>query len=730
MFKNLKLGQKLIFGFAAVIAIAVILAVVGINGIKTMSALGKNVADEKLPSVNSLQIMKEAQTNVRLSYIGLTNPRFSMEMRNRFYKNSDDALVRYNDARKIYDALQKSPEEAEVWKEFQPAWDAWMDEANTLFKMAQERDKMLAAGLSGNDPRVIANETQFQEGVVASVKNFDKAKGALNQAITMNINAASASAKTLAATDINTNRLMIIALILGVIIAFGLAIFFVNNISGIIRNLMNETIKLVDAAIGGKLAARADLKLIDSEFRPILDGFNQTLDAVIGPLNISAEYMDRISKGDIPQKITDNYNGDFNEIKNNLNNCINALNGLVAETTMLAKAADAGDLKTRGNAGKFEGSYKAIIQGMNDTLSAIVVPMVAVDDCLREMAKGNMDVWVNGDYKGDLLLIRNALNGTSSSINDILSSVTIAIEQVTSGSGQVSSSSQALAQSSNEAASSLEEITASIQELNSQTKQNADNAAQGNTLALNARGSAEKGAMQMKQMDKAMKEISESSASVSRIMKVIDEIAFQTNLLALNAAVEAARAGKHGKGFTVVAEEVRNLAQRSAKAAKETAELIEGSIKKTEVGTKIAEETSKSLEEIVIGATKVTDLIGEIASASKEQTLGLNQVGQGLGQLDQVTQQNSASAEESASASEELSSQALQLKQMISRFKLSKQSMANVAMASANTTGTVHNRHNAPAMVVAAGRKDGNGSRLKTAPGQIISLDDGGFDKF
>ncbi|WP_088189482.1 methyl-accepting chemotaxis protein [Desulfosporosinus sp. FKA] len=280
------------------------------------------------------------------------------------------------------------------------------------------------------------------------------------------------------------------------------------------------------------------------------------------------------------------------------------------------------------------------------------------------------DLTVDVEIKSENDLLGQKLYEMVERNNEVLANIASASEQVAAGAKQVSDSSIVLSQGATEQASSIEELNASLEEISSQTKINAENANHANQLAETAKGNAVQGNSHMQEMLKAMGEINDASGSISKIIKVIDEIAFQTNILALNAAVEAARAGQHGKGFAVVAEEVRNLAARSANAAKETTDMIEGSIKKVEGGTRIARETADALNEIVNGVEKVANLVNDIAIASNEQAVGIVQVNQGITQVSQVVQNNSATSEESAAASEELSSQALLLEEMVSKFKL------------------------------------------------------------
>jgi methyl-accepting chemotaxis protein len=323
----------------------------------------------------------------------------------------------------------------------------------------------------------------------------------------------------------------------------------------------------------------------------------------------------------------------------------------------LAAGEVGGTMDVRGN-----DETGVLARALNATSNNLLQMVMAA----ASLAAGDLTVKIQplSDRDG----MGHALQGMVARLAETIADIGVLANNVAAGADQMSATSQAVSQGAAEQASSLEEISSSMNEITSQTRHNAENSAQANRLAAEAKALAENGNTQMQQMVSAMHEINNSSRNISRIIKVIDEIAFQTNLLALNAAVEAARAGRHGKGFAVVAEEVRNLAARSARAAKETSDMIEGSVRTIDGGAAIADKTAQALKEIVGAASKLTDLVNEIAAASNEQAQGVTQILAGLGQVDHVTQQNTAHAEESAAAAEELSSQARVLQELVSVF--------------------------------------------------------------
>lgn len=302
-------------------------------------------------------------------------------------------------------------------------------------------------------------------------------------------------------------------------------------------------------------------------------------------------------------------------------------------------------------------------------------PIAKLLEAAKKLAQRDMDVTIDVQSKDEIGTLAAAFQEMCDNVTVTLRNINEATEQVAAGSTQVSDSSIALSQGVTQQASALEELTASVEEIARQTTQNAEAANKASDNTKTAQTNAVVGNSHMNSMITAMEEINESSRSISKIIKVIDDIAFQTNILALNAAVEAARAGQHGKGFAVVAEEVRNLAARSASAANETTGLIENSMKKVEEGRKIANETAEALTRIVSDIASATELVSNIATASTEQAVGVEQINQGITQIADVVQSTSATAEETASASEELSSQAVLLKEQVNSFRLKRESV-------------------------------------------------------
>ena len=326
------------------------------------------------------------------------------------------------------------------------------------------------------------------------------------------------------------------------------------------------------------------------------------------------------------------------------------------------------DISSDNEIGLLANATNEIVMDINSMINSLIY-------VLSEISEGNLDIdtdneKMNNLFKNDFKPILDAINKIVDGLNNTIQQINIAGEQVAISSVQLSEGAQVLSQGATEQASSIEELSATINEVSKQIKQTAENAERAKEISIKSTVSTDKGQQQMQEMIKAMDEISSTSNRIGYIIKDIDDIAFQTNILALNAAVEAARAGEAGKGFAVVADEVRNLAGKSAQSAKDTAELIEKSLKAIENGSQIVAETAKSLEEVVNGAKISSQVIQEIANASSEQATNINQVNTGMEQIAVVVQTNSATSEESAASSEELSGQANILRELISQFTL------------------------------------------------------------
>ena len=352
------------------------------------------------------------------------------------------------------------------------------------------------------------------------------------------------------------------------------------------------------------------------------------------------------------------------------------ISGLISKPlTLLAsfmkKAGSTGDLALSPQDVESIKKFSTIKDEIGQTVSGAASFVAHVTNISKELeiiAGGDLTSTMNTLSKDDTM--GNSLKNLLSNLNSMFGEIQSSTAQVATGSKQIAGGSQSLAQGSTEQAASVQQLSSSIAEIAQKTKGNADMAGRASTLAGDIKTSAEKGSRQMDEMMTAVRDINASSQNISKVIKSIDDIAFQTNILALNAAVEAARAGQHGKGFAVVAEEVRNLAAKSADAAKDTESLIADSIQKAELGSRIADDTASSLVEIVDGISESSQLIGDIAKSSEEQSESIEQINHGIDQVAQVVQQNSATAEQSAAASEEMSGQSMMLEELISRFKL------------------------------------------------------------
>ncbi|MDR0272067.1 MAG: methyl-accepting chemotaxis protein [Clostridiales bacterium] len=377
-----------------------------------------------------------------------------------------------------------------------------------------------------------------------------------------------------------------------------------------------------------------------------------------------------IATGDLKFSVDiSNYSGGWVGLISGLNDSMHAMNAPVYEALDVINALAVGDL-SKHMEGDFKGTFLEMKNAVNFTAKEISSYINEINTVLANIAKGDFRVSISRDYIGEFSSIRDSINAISKTLSTTIQDIVYSSEQLLIGAAQLSTVSENLADGASRQSDSTSQLGDILSGLSEQAADNTGRAEEAATLSVRSNENAVKGNAEMLSMLESINGIKASSDSISKIIKAIEDIAFQTNLLALNAAVEAARAGEHGKGFAVVAEEVRTLASRSSQAAKETASLIQDSVNRVGVGTRIADETAVSLGEIMSSSTEIVEKITEISASSVKQGEAIEKISSGIDNISDVTQSISSLSEETAASAQELNAQATHLRDSIAFFKV------------------------------------------------------------
>ncbi|MFZ4438327.1 MAG: MCP four helix bundle domain-containing protein, partial [Syntrophales bacterium] len=402
MFAKMKLATKIFAGFMVVAVIVAVIGVVGIYQIKKIDDADTMMYEKVVVSLDQLADIAINFQRVRVNTRDLLDA--TKEERANFEKRIAELRSQNSETSAKYEKTLVTDEGRKLFDEFKKTREAYGVHIDKLVELVKQGKNSDATDLIKGD---MAKSSRAEQDVLDKMM---KQKAEQGKMVSENNTRIANTATTM----------MIGFAVVGLILAFLFGFFAARIIKGIIGTLMAEAKTLVDAAVGGKLATRGDVAKVNFEFQGIVRGVNETLDAVIGPLNVAAEYVDRISKGDIPPKITDSYNGDFNEIKNNLNQCIDAVNALTADAKMLSKAAVEGKLATRADAAKHQGDFKAIVQGVNETLDAVIGPLNVAAEYVDRISKGDIPPKITDSYNGDFNEIKNNLNQAIEAVNNLV----------------------------------------------------------------------------------------------------------------------------------------------------------------------------------------------------------------------------------------------------------------------------------------------------------------------
>lgn len=442
-----------------------------------------------------------------------------------------------------------------------------------------------------------------------------------------------------------------------------------NNTVQQIEGVLGEIATLVNAANSGDFKASISMSQKPGFFGELSASLNQLIDTTNQGLQDVLRILGALAEGDLSQSIEADYQGAFLELKEYSNNTILQINEVMGEIGTVVQAANRGNFKVAINLDGKSGFFRDFSESLNELVDTIDNGLEDVLQILSAFAEGNMGERISSQYEGAFAQLKDDANTTAEKLTEVINKIKAASDSVSGSSSEISQGNSELSGRTEQQASALEETASSMEEMISIIKESEFNANHANQLSVDAYTKASEGGEVVEKAIVAMDEINTASNKIADIIGVIDEIAFQTNLLALNAAVEAARAGEQGRGFAVVASEVRSLAQRSASAAKEIKDLIQDSVQKVEDGSDLVNTSGETLREIVEAVRAVSTTIESIATAAAEQSSGIQQVNSAISQMDQMTQQNAALAQQTSVAGESMAQEASVMKSTMSFFR-------------------------------------------------------------
>ncbi len=638
--KDLSVSQTLLGLFLAVALLCALTGAVGIGGMMRINGYAERLHTQRLLPVQQL-----SETSARLDDI-----QAAAQARAAGGITAAAALREVRTSRAVV---------SERWAQVRSALDE--PTAQVLVREIDERMTDARGALDDLEVRVqSADRAAVAELSAGELQRAVAAVQApLSELLALEVESASADAAAAREAFSETRRMTWLIVILAMSISLGLGYI----VSRAITNALGQMRDAADRLASGNLdinvtfESKGDVGRLADSFRRMAGAQKEIAAAAVeiaaGNLDVDVE----------PRSDDDVLVRSFITLRD-------SVRSVTAEARSLADAAVAGDLAKRGDVERFDGAYRDVVAGINGIIDGMTAPLNEAVQVLERLAAKDLTVRMSGSYQGDHARIMAALNAAMDHMEEALAQIAASADQVASAATQVGAGSQVLAHGTSEQASSLEEISASLQEMTSMTRQSATHAHECDALSESARGMAHEGVQSMARLADAMERIRTSSDQTAKIVKTIDEIAFQTNLLALNAAVEAARAGEAGRGFAVVAEEVRSLALRSAEAARTTSDLIDGAVGNARDGAELSTVVAQQLHAIADRADQVRRVVAEIAGSTEQQSRGIAQITSSVEQVNAVTQTAAANSEESASASEELSSQSLVMRSLVGEFRL------------------------------------------------------------